>query len=286
MPDPQAQHQMNGGRERLKTLLDTRQGRVEAADVGVIIAHPDDETIGCGAQLARWKDATLVLVTDGAPVNLNDARALGFDTAAAYAEARRRELLAALAVAGKSPDDLMTLDIPDQQVARRLVEVTHRLMELVKTRGLRVLFTHAFEGGHPDHDATAFAVHAAARSLMDAGQPVLVVEMPYYQSGDGDMARQRFSPAAAAEEITVPLSPDQQQLKLRMMAAHPSQAAILAPFEVTEEHFRVAPQYDFTVLPNEGRLYYEQEDWGMTGPEWLTLARAALDELGLAGTPC
>ncbi|HYG35829.1 MAG TPA: hypothetical protein VEC99_13645, partial [Clostridia bacterium] len=30
----------------------------------VIVAHPDDEVIGAGAQLPRWKKAQLVQVTD------------------------------------------------------------------------------------------------------------------------------------------------------------------------------------------------------------------------------
>lgn len=291
MPDPQQPDQKTSigplqDHERLAALLDRNQTSIDAADVGVVFAHPDDETIGCGARLARWKNPTLVLVTDGAPVNLKDARALGFSTAKEYADARRRELLDALTIAGQPPQALVDFDIPDQQVARRLVEVTHRLKELAKARSLHVFFTHAYQGGHPDHDATAFAVHAAARLLAAEGHRVLVVEMPYYQTGDGDMARQRFSPVPGAQEITIPLTPDEQELKRRMMAAHRTQTAILAPFDVTAERFRIAPQYDFSELPNEGQLLYEQMDWGLTGPEWLTLARSALADLGLEGKPC
>ena len=33
----------------------------------IVVAHPDDETIGMGAQLCRFRDALLVQVTDGAP---------------------------------------------------------------------------------------------------------------------------------------------------------------------------------------------------------------------------
>lgn len=272
--------------DRLADLFAPQRARLDAADVGIVFAHPDDETIGCGAQLARWAGATLVLVTDGAPVNLKDAHALGFATAAEYAAVRRRELGHALVIAGVPADAPLTLDIPDQQVSHRLVELTHRLIEIIETRNLGVLCTHAYEGGHPDHDATAFAVHAAARLLEARGRSVLVLEMPFYQAGDGDMARQRFAPAADIPEITVRLSPEEQALKRRMMAAYRTQAAILGPFEVKTEHFRVAPRYDFTVLPNRGRLLYEQQDWGLTGAEWIVLARAALADLGLAGEPC
>ena len=279
---PRAQEQV----DRVTELLDQRKDRIDASDVAVVIAHPDDETIGCGAQLARWSGVSLVLVTDGAPVNLKDAQAAGFATAAEYAAARRRELQDALAIAGLPRDALVTFDISDQQVAHTLVDVTRRLMDLVQARGLSVLFTHAYEGGHPDHDATAFAVHAAARLLARQGHPITLVEMPYYQAGDGDMARQRFTPAFAGEMFTVRLSPEQQALKRRMMAAHRTQQAILAPFDVSAEFFRIAPPYDFSELPNQGRLLYEQQDWGLNGREWLKLSRAALTELGLGSGPC
>src|SRR6185437_9724842 len=51
------------------------------------------------------------------------------------------------------------------------------------------VFTHAYEGGHPDHDAVAFAVHAACR-LSDI--PPAIVEMPYYHRQDGRLITGEF----------------------------------------------------------------------------------------------
>src|SRR5690606_36774030 len=87
------------------------------------------------------------------------------------------------------------------------------------------------------------------------------------------------------DEFKVHLEPDQQALKRRMIEAHRTQAAILAPFDVTAEQFRIPPRYNFSKLPNNGQLYYEQQDWGLDGAAWRALARAALVELGLEGRP-
>ncbi len=62
----------------------------------IVVAHPDDETIGMGAQLCRLRDTLQLQVTDGAPRDGCDAAAHGFANIAEYAFARRVELRAAL----------------------------------------------------------------------------------------------------------------------------------------------------------------------------------------------
>lgn len=241
----------------------------------VIVAHPDDETIGCGALLHHLRHVTLAVITDGAPRDLADAHAHGFADCAAYAAARAAELDAALDQAGCGAE-VISFGVADQAAAHQLVPLSRRLAEVIADLGPGLVLTHAYEGGHPDHDAAAFAGHMAVE--IAGGEPA-IIEMPFYHLGpDGKMAAQRFV-SRLDGEIAVDLPAADRIRKQRMIAAHRSQAKVLAQFSARTERYRPAPAYDFARLPNGGRLLYEQQDWGLTGAQWQVLASAALQEL-------
>ena len=253
-------------------------GPIPPETVAIIVAHPDDETIGIGGQLSRLGGVTILHVTDGAPRTMTDAAAHGLASAEAYAAARRQELEAAVALAGIGPEALLSLGVADQDASNRLVEITGRIAEFLQSRGIEIVVTHAFEGGHPDHDATAFAVHAAARKLERRGQAPAIIEVPLYHLGLSGWTVQRFVTEAGPETL-VTLSEEQRRLKQAMLDAHVTQRQVLSRLATDVERFRLAPAYDFGVLPNEGRLLYDLYGWGITGARWHALARAALGEL-------
>lgn len=254
-------------------------------------AHPDDETIGFGGQLPRFRDATILHVTDGAPRDGADAARHGFTRPADYAAARRAELLAALALAGIGVDRALTLGLPDQQASLHLEPLARTIARLILERRPALVVTHAYEGGHPDHDATAFAVQAALRLLPgDVTRPVLLEMACYHAAPGGGMATGCFLPAAGptagAEPVTLALSPEACERKRRMVACFPTQREMLALFPIGAECLRPAPCHDFTRPPHPGRLHYENFSWGMTGERFRALAAAALRGLGLGGAPC
>jgi len=250
----------------------------------VIGAHPDDEVIGAGALLARLPDATVVHVTDGAPRNESDARAAGFAGWTEYAAARRAEAEAALAVAGLTPERLSGLGIADQKATHNLAPLAQRLTALLRDGGFDAVITHAYEGGHPDHDATALAVHAACRLIEAAGQsPPHLVEMAGYHALGGSFIAGTFIAHAEAGPVaTVALDAKARRLKRRMLDCHATQRAVLAPFTVQLERFRAAPRYDFRIPPHPGALHYDTRNWGMIGEHWRRLAQTALEQLRLA----
>jgi LmbE family N-acetylglucosaminyl deacetylase len=258
-----------------------------AREVALVVAHPDDETIGAGAQFPHLRGLTVVHVTDGAPRNGADATAYGFALPGSYAAARRREVEAALACAGVGTEALVGLGVPDQEASLRLAEVAHALVRIFSERRIQLVLTHAYEGGHPDHDAVAFAVHAARRLLAaSTGERIGIVEMPFYRADGSGWARQRFMPDPQHPEIAIPLSEADRALKRRMLDAHETQRGALAPFMLDCERFRAAPDYDFSEPPNGGQLLYERYPWGMTGARWRELAQRALAELGLEARRC
>src|SRR3712207_2092030 len=103
-------------------------GRRRALDmpVAVVVAHPDDEVAGLGAQLPRLRNLWLIHVTDGAPRNPDYARAAGFSSREDYAQARRAELNDALAVAGITPRTEV-IGVADQDASLHLTEITKQL---------------------------------------------------------------------------------------------------------------------------------------------------------------
>jgi LmbE family N-acetylglucosaminyl deacetylase len=234
----------------------------------IVAAHPDDETIGAAARLMAARDVRIVHVTDGAPRNLDDARRCGFATAAEYSDARRRELRDALAVAEVGMERTIWFGYADQEAAFHLEEIAGRLRRVFQETAPALVLTHPYEGGHPDHDACAFAVHRGA-----SGRPIVVAEFASYHAiGDGPL-QFHFLPGGGAERL-IPLNDRQQAVKRRMLDCFRTQKEILAPFGVSVERFRLAPQYRFLEPPHPGRLHYERHPWGMTGERFRGLVNA------------
>lgn len=242
----------------------------------VVVAHPDDEVIGIGAQLGRLEEVRVVHVTDGSPRDLADAQRAGFASAEDYAKARRLESLRALELAGVPEARALQLGVRDQEAALALVRMTEELAQLFERNRPSVVFTHPYEGGHPDHDATAFAVHAACALLKRAP---LVVEMAYYHWRGQAMRAGRFLPRALARVWTLHLHPEEVQRKQEMLDCFTTQQQVVRMFCARVERFRIAPVYDFTVPPHPGALGYEMWGLGMSGETFRSLAHEAVNEL-------
>ena len=252
----------------------------DAPKVVVIVAHPDDEIIGAGARLSSLKGVTVIHVTNGAPRDLDCALRACFATSDEYAGARREECLSALGLAGVAPEQVRELDFADQEATFNLVPITRRLVEILREVGPEAVLTHSYEGGHPDHDATAFAVHTARRLLEgEFTCPPEVLELTSYYSQGGQIVTSDFLPFRGYDVRTVRLSKEARELKRRMFDCFATQREVLHWFPIGVERYRAAPPYDFIHPPHVGRLHYEYFNWGIKGARWRTLAHEALSRL-------
>ncbi|MFT8243783.1 PIG-L deacetylase family protein [Roseomonas sp. BN140053] len=238
-----------------------------------MVAHPDDETIAAGPLLPLFRQLLIVHVTDGAPRNAADARAAGFDMPAEYGAERARELDAALAGV---PAERLCLGVADQGASLALAELARRLAAAFVRQGTRAVLTHPYEGGHPDHDAVAFAVHAAAALCPE---PPAIFEAAFYHAGPQGWAVGEFLPDGEVATV-VTLTAEEAARERAMLDCFRTQAATLAQFPLGRRALRAAPPYDFTAPPAE-QLLYERFPWGMDGARWRGLAAAARAELGL-----
>lgn len=248
----------------------------------VVVAHPDDETIALGARMGRFREAHFVHVTDGAPRNGEDSRAHGFATLEEYRQARERELEDMFAKAGLERASRTSMNIPDQEASLNLAEITRQVARRIAHHEPEVIFTHPYEGGHPDHDACAFATHHAVElhRARGGGRP-LILECPFYNSGpSGGFAAGRFlrGPESMCE-VVYELSPAEQKRKKELIACFVTQRETLKGFDDATERYRIAPVYDFTRPPHAGTVLYDQYPWGMKSERFCELAEEAEAEL-------
>lgn len=244
----------------------------------LVFAHPDDEVVALGARLGRFSSALFVHVTDGAPKNEEDSRAHGFATLDQYRDARERELTQALMLAGIEDAGRVRLEIPDQEASFQLPQLTELIERLLLEHRPEVVFTHPYEGGHPDHDACAFAVHHAIAVLRTRGEAApAIIEAAFYHAGPSGVEAGCFLPnAEKTAEIEYRLSDEERLQKQALLACFASQQQTLSGFPLDFERFRIAPDYDF-LQPFTGTVLYDRFPWGTSSGQFCAMAREALE---------
>jgi LmbE family N-acetylglucosaminyl deacetylase len=250
----------------------------------ILAAHPDDETIGASAVLARCRNTAVVYLTDGAPGDIKLWSAGGDYSRAEYARIRRNEAETALQRVGIPADRIQYLAAVDQEAVFGLQALTLALAGRLSQHRPDGLITHAYEGGHPDHDSAALVAALAIDSLRNKDNlaPELL-EMTGYHARDGKCFAGEFLPQSSVQpaspnELVLRLSSEETLRKADMMDCYRSQRIVLKSFPLGTERLRPAPAYNFSRPPHRGRLWYECMGWPMTGKRWRKLATQAVAE--------
>lgn len=256
-----------------------------------IFAHPDDETVALGARLGRFKNACFVHITDGAPRDERDSRRHGFTSLAGYRQARSDELECAFRSSGLTSVQRQSLGIPDQGAAHNLCTITKHVAALLHSEPYEVIFTHPYEGGHPDHDACAFAVHHAVglSGVQNESAPV-IIECAFYRadlSGGNETVTESFLMAGRTPQCDYRLSREEQQRKWALLTCFVTQKETLNMFPLTVERFRIAPEYEFAKEPHLPPVLYDRYPWATSSSTFRILASQAEEALRRKeGPPC
>lgn len=232
--------------------------------------------------MGRFQVTHFAHVTDGAPRDEQDSRAHGFASLEEYRNARANEFRRSLETAGLHDVSYECLGITDQEASLQLQQLTRRLFQILNERRPDIIFTHPYEGGHPDHDACAFAVHQSVALLAaaHASRLPLIIECASYHAGPTGTVTGRFLPHPSSEhEVVYQLSPEERQRKQALLECFNTQKEVLSCFKVEEERFRIAPEYDFRRPPHAGQVLYDQFPWGMTSQRFCELATEAENAL-------
>lgn len=132
----------------------------------VFAAHQDDEVLGLGLTLARHRGngerVTVVFTTNGAGGNWKESNTVK----RAASAVRFKEACDALAVITIDAADIVCLGFPDGGLHRYIPEASEDIATLIRAIAPHTIYVHAIEGGHVDHDVTAFVVQEVSARLL------------------------------------------------------------------------------------------------------------------------
>ena len=133
-----------------------------------MFAHPDDEVLITGTMKQ--------LLDHGAEV---DAAWVTCGDYFGNIETRLRELARVTAILGLKENSIHLLRLPDLGLVSMLNQAADKVADMLKSVKPDVIFSNAYEGGHPDHDAVNFLAYEASYR---AGLKPKLYEFPLYNA--------------------------------------------------------------------------------------------------------
>ena len=201
----------------------------------VFVAHPDDESIACAGLMQRAKRPLVVFAVDGAPPHYGFENRFG--SLRSYSDHRFREAATALAALPLCSFRRLTRQdgtgFVDQHLFLEMPEAFASLLQITREFSPDWIVSHAFEGGHLDHDACHVLAKQVAVTLN-----VKSLEFPlYWRTARGNDCFQRFR-EDRQNQFTLELSGQELALKRRMLAEYKSQRGLTSVFQPEIERFR------------------------------------------------
>lgn len=234
----------------------------------IFAAHPDDEIIGIASCLTRFAKILVVYITDGVPRDISFTQYAGFTTQDEYCRARYTETICALEKVNFHKENALWLHYFDQEVHTRIIDLMEEVKKIIIDYEPRIVITHPYEGGHPDHDTVALCVSVISKRINRIQPSFSHLEFTSYNNYLGIPNFQTFIPYRYYPEITMNLTDEEQLIKNQQLNCHKSQAKMLQNFHTKFEKMRFAPDYNFYNPPHSGTLFYETLGWNITKEQW------------------
>lgn len=206
----------------------------DKAGVLVVMAHPDDESMGCGGLVLRHTrngvPVRLICATQGEAGWMGKPLGARQEDLAEIRSAELEEAAAALALSG-----VELWDYPDGSVAKcDQQEITERIWEEISRLHPKAVVGWGPDGvyGHPDHIAMGACTDAAVAAMAEGDRPAL-----YHLAVDPQLVefyrdalrlardKDRELPLVVADhvDVVVELDADEVMMKLRAIDCHRSQ---------------------------------------------------------------
>jgi LmbE family N-acetylglucosaminyl deacetylase len=211
----------------------------------VLAPHPDDETLGCGATIARMRSRGMtvhvVFVSDGGlsprPPEMSRNELV---------QLRRAEARRALQLLGVGESSATFWDFEAGSLTHRAGVVTEKIAEFLHRNEPRQVLVTSAHDRHPDHVAVALSARAAVAA---AGQ-VSLYEYPVWQRVPAINVVRRAVQAMWVRDSSQEASPMAVPRLVRTDGFMGSKRRALEMYESQLPHFPVGFTQDF-MLPYE-----------------------------------
>jgi LmbE family N-acetylglucosaminyl deacetylase len=193
----------------------------------VFAPHQDDETLGCGAMIARKRNEGLpvevVFITDGSASHPGHPRF----SSTAMREMRQKEARKALAILGVESHAIHFLNAPDGMLPRlspvKRAEIISEITGLLTAIRPREIFLPCSPDGSSEHEAAFVLIHEAVRT---AGQVIDVWQYPVWSWWNPLLLIKHMLFAGACCRQP---AEDFKEMKIQALACYQSQISPLPP---------------------------------------------------------
>lgn len=244
----------------------------------ILVAHPDDESVGIGGRLHRLGEVWIAYLTTGV------STAAKPEAREQQALQRRHELQAALKIAQVPTSRAIGLStVGEHEAPSQLVYLVTQLEMLLEGLEPDVVVTHPYEGGHADHDAAAFIARAVLLRLRRRQHscPALL-EMASYHDSSGQLQSGSFATGPGGRGKAALLTAPEQERKCAMLDCFSSRSQALENVTREFERFRAAPPVSFRQLPHPTPPRRERAAPPLHGERFRSLATDAARTLEVA----